>query len=64
MIATLKYITHRCTERECCGDVLEVTGSTLVRKTFLYVDGKPKYRGTKQGALDYAKEHGLEVQDA
>lgn len=62
MIATLKYIEHYCLGHPGeCGDMLT---PNKVRKVFLYVDGKPKYVGTQQGAQDYAKEHGLEVQDA
>lgn len=63
MKATLTYLIHRCTESEPCGDVLESGPSTLVRKTFLRVNGKPVFAGTKQAALDYSASHGLEVQD-
>lgn len=63
MTATLTYLIHRCTEHTPCGDVLEQTGSTLVRKTFLRVDGKPVFVGTKADALKYATDHGYEVAD-
>lgn len=60
MTVTLKILEHYCIGHPGeCGDMI---AHNKVRKAFLYVDGKPVYRGTEQGALDYAKERGLEVQ--
>lgn len=63
MTATLTYLEHYCSEYAPCGDVLEQSplGATLVRKTFLRVNGKPVFVGTRADALAYAAAHDYEV---
>ncbi len=63
MTVTLTYLEHHCSGHDGCGDTVMTDQGEQIRKTFLRVDGKPVFVGTKQEALDYAAAHGIEVPD-
>ena len=63
MTVTLTYLEHHCSGHQGCGDIVSTDQGDQVRKTFLRVDGKPIFVGTKAAALAYAAARGLEVPD-
>lgn len=64
MKATLTYFEHYCAGRHGCDDAVSTVKSvSLVRKYMLRVDGKIKFMGTRAKALEFAAQHGYEVQE-